>query len=66
MVACDYCGKPSDKVRRMICGPNGSAICDECVLACTGILFNEFKTAMEIPFIKERNYTPVDPPCQTC
>jgi ATP-dependent protease Clp ATPase subunit len=34
---CSFCGKPKDKVRKLIAGP-GVYICDQCVELCTEIL----------------------------
>ena len=30
-IRCSFCGKTQDQVGRMISGPNGAFICDECV-----------------------------------
>ena len=30
-VRCSFCGRPENQVRRMIAGPNGAYICDECI-----------------------------------
>ena len=38
---CSFCGKPQEKVRRLIAGP-GVYICDECVDLCNDILDEEF------------------------
>ncbi|MGZ3715903.1 MAG: aspartate carbamoyltransferase catalytic subunit, partial [Ktedonobacterales bacterium] len=35
---CSFCGKRYDEVMRMIAGPNGVHICNECVALCVGIL----------------------------
>ena len=31
---CSFCGRPKEKVRELIVGPNGICICDECVESC--------------------------------
>ncbi len=36
--ACSFCGKSQDQVRRLIAGPNGVYICDECVSLCNEII----------------------------
>ena len=41
-VNCSFCGKSEDQVRRMIAGPDGSYICDECIEICAGIIEEEF------------------------
>ena len=30
-IRCSFCGKTEDQVRKLIAGPDGSYICDECV-----------------------------------
>lgn len=35
---CSFCGKPRDQVRKLIQGPKGVYICDECVAACHDII----------------------------
>lgn len=39
--ACSFCGKDNGKVKRLIAGPNGVFICDECVERCNEILAKE-------------------------
>lgn len=36
-VRCSFCGKPKDRVQKLIAGP-GVFICDECVDLCNDIL----------------------------
>ncbi len=38
---CSFCGKDQSKVRKMVAGPGGVFICDECVELCTDIMFGE-------------------------
>ena len=38
---CSFCGKTEDQVRRLIAGPEGAFICDECVEICAGIIEEE-------------------------
>lgn len=38
---CSFCHKPQDEVRRLIAGPNGVVICDECVALCQDIIVQE-------------------------
>ena len=35
---CSFCGKPESQTRRLIAGPEGVYICDECVEICAGIV----------------------------
>jgi len=37
-VACSFCGKRQDQVRRLIAGPRRVFICDQCVQLCTEII----------------------------
>lgn len=38
---CSFCGKDNAEVRRMIAGPKGVFICDECVAKCNEIIAKE-------------------------
>ena len=38
---CSFCGKDNAEVRRLIAGPNGVFICDQCVARCNEILAKE-------------------------
>ena len=35
---CSFCGKTQDQVHKLIAGPNGAYICDECVDVCSEII----------------------------
>ncbi len=35
---CSFCGKSQDQVKKLIQGPSGACICDECVTACGDII----------------------------
>ena len=39
---CSFCNKTQEQVRKLIAGPNGAYICDECVAICGEILDEEF------------------------
>ena len=41
-VRCSFCGRPQSEVRKMIAGPQGAYICDECVETCMEIIYEEF------------------------
>jgi len=45
---CSFCGKDQNKVRKMVAGPGGVFICDECVELCSDIMFGEEKAATPI------------------
>ena len=40
---CSFCGKTQDQVRKLIAGPNGAYICDECVDVCAEIIDEELE-----------------------
>ena len=40
-IRCSFCGKTEDQVRRLIAGPDGAFIFDECVEICAGIIEEE-------------------------
>ena len=40
-VRCSFCGKTQEQVRKLIAGPNGTYICDECVEICAEICAEE-------------------------
>ena len=40
-IYCSFCGKPQDMVKRLLTGPNGIYICDECIELCHEILQEE-------------------------
>ena len=41
-VRCSFCGKTEEQVRKLISGPDGAYICDECVEICAEIVEEEF------------------------
>ena len=41
IVRCSFCNKTQSQVRKMIAGPNGTYICDDCVAICTEIIEEE-------------------------
>ena len=41
-IRCSFCRKTEDQVRKLIAGPNGAYICDECVGICAEIMEEEF------------------------
>ncbi len=40
-IRCSFCGKPQEQARKLIAGPNGAYICDECVDICSEIIEEE-------------------------
>jgi len=52
---CSFCGKTQDQVRKLIAGPNGAYICDECVDVCAEIIEEEFDELEEMQVSSEIN-----------
>lgn len=52
---CSFCGKPKEETRRLITGPDGACICDECIDVCKSMI-DEWETddkpTEEIPLKK--------------
>ena len=46
-IRCSFCGKSQEQVRKMIAGPNGAYICDECVDVCAEIIEDELGEGYE-------------------
>ena len=44
---CSFCGKGQAEVRRMIAGPHGVFICDDCVGQCNAIIAKEEATTAQ-------------------
>ncbi|MBO5348014.1 MAG: ATP-dependent Clp protease ATP-binding subunit ClpX [Lachnospiraceae bacterium] len=40
-IKCSFCGKPQEAVRKLIAGPDGIYICDECISLCSEIIEEE-------------------------
>ncbi len=51
-IRCSFCNKTQDQVRKLIAGPDGAFICDECVEICMDIIEEEFD--QEEPKKKEK------------
>ncbi|OHE72175.1 MAG: ATP-dependent protease ATP-binding subunit ClpX [Verrucomicrobia bacterium GWC2_42_7] len=41
MITCSFCGKKQNQVRKIIAGPDGSNICDQCIAVCKTIIDRE-------------------------
>ncbi|MEF9945626.1 MAG: ATP-dependent Clp protease ATP-binding subunit ClpX [Lachnospiraceae bacterium] len=41
-IRCSFCNKTQSQVRKLIAGPNGAYICDECIDVCSEIIEEEF------------------------
>ena len=46
-IRCSFCGKSQGQVRKLIAGPTGAYICDECVDICAEIIEEEFENEEE-------------------
>ena len=42
-IRCSFCNKTQDQVRKLIAGPNGAYICDECIDICMDIIEEEYE-----------------------
>lgn len=46
---CSFCGKTQEQTKRLIAGPNGVYICDECVALCREIIEEETPPPVPVP-----------------
>ena len=46
-IRCSFCNKTQDQVRKLIAGPAGVYICDECVEICADIVEEEYEEEVE-------------------
>ncbi len=46
-IRCSFCGKTDGQVRKLIAGPSGAYICDECVDICAEIIEEELQEEFE-------------------
>ena len=47
-IRCSFCGKTQDQVRKLIAGPVGVYICDECVDLCSDIIEEEYEDEQDM------------------
>ena len=47
-IRCSFCGKTQDQVRKLIAGPVGVYICDECVELCSDIIEEEYEEEQQL------------------
>jgi ATP-dependent Clp protease ATP-binding subunit ClpX len=48
-LTCSFCGKSQQRVRRLITGPGGVYICDECVVICNELIADDEESAAVPP-----------------
>lgn len=46
-IRCSFCGKSEGQVKKLVAGPNGVCICDECIELCSEILMEEMPQEYE-------------------
>ncbi len=61
-IRCSFCNKTQDQVKKMIAGPSGVYICDECVEICADIVEEEYEelTQEEEPEMEINLLKPVE------
>lgn len=59
-VRCSFCNKTQDQVRKMIAGPSGVYICDECVDICADIIEEEYEDDSETEELEINLLKPVE------
>ncbi len=59
-VRCSFCNKTQDQVRKLIAGPNGVYICDECVDICADIIEEEYEEEPEAEEMEINLLKPVE------
>lgn len=60
-ICCSFCGKDQRQVLKLVAGPNGVFICDECILLCEDIVADEiaeYEAGLESTFVLEHLPTP--------
>ncbi len=59
-VRCSFCNKTQDQVRKLIAGPGGVYICDECVDICSDIIEEEYEEETETEEMEINLLKPVE------
>ena len=49
---CSFCGKPKELTKRLIAGPNGVYICDECIEICRDVMKEDSAKSEDKQLIK--------------
>lgn len=58
LCVCSFCGKNQKQVRKLIAGPGGVYICDECIDICNEIMSEEFddEQSAQTEYSEEDNF----------
>ena len=59
-VRCSFCNKTQEQVRKLIAGPDGAYICDECIDICSEIMEEEFDDEPEQEGVEINLLKPVE------
>ncbi len=59
-IRCSFCNKTQDQVKKLIAGPAGVYICDECVEICADIVEEEYEEAQAEPDMEINLLKPVE------
>lgn len=60
-IRCSFCNKAQDEVRKLIAGPNGIYICDECIELCSDIIEEEFEGDSEVEVADDKDINLLKP-----
>lgn len=55
LFVCSFCGKNQQQVRKLIAGPGGVYICDECIDICNEIMADEFDDGQSADYDEEND-----------
>ncbi|MEE3419789.1 MAG: ATP-dependent Clp protease ATP-binding subunit ClpX [Lachnospiraceae bacterium] len=58
---CSFCGKAANQVRKLIAGPDGIYICDECIGICNDILEEELGSDRRMPSYNSKDINLMTP-----
>ena len=56
---CSFCGKPKELTKRLIAGPNGIYICDECIAVCHDVM-KEDQEMVDATEVKTQLLKPIE------
>lgn len=64
-VRCSFCGKPQNTVKKIIAGPAGVFICDECIKVCENIIDTD-ESYEETKYTVAEEETKLPTPMEIC